>query len=1080
MGKEFEYLLDTVLNRGIKHFEIISAIQTMVLQEYTTRYPENPGGVEVIVNENTGDVRLMLSKTDITPADFSTIASQIALQVLIQKLKKSEDEISQHSQISPSSPAFQVPKESESDIYMGAINWVLSFLFWAYNGFYIVLISLYFLYSTFSKSYREEIGSLFLDGGLARRFTVLIILAVPCLSFYIAYKLQKTKKELQINKIIFQFELPLIIILIFSLFVLENAPLAVWFFINIIIFFIGIFFLDSLKIKTYSLRQKWVIFILKQAILISAVYLIFLYLFIIPILIKTSISYISVHFIFADIFAIFLRLILIILCGLLLAFPFLITYLIFKSFRYAQLDLAKEVSTEKLKRANIIIALAWIFLVFVFSYQPNSGLVQKLEDYKSLENFEQREDIARQIIEKKSKIEKELTEISKEKSSYNIDKNNDFLKNAYRKEFKFDNTLAGIIQKAFIELAYPFVYQGTYDRYGEALLNYKYIFGYEFGQEGKIINQSKKIQLVSRKIHAVTEHQGALATVSIEEEFKNTVTANQEVVYEFSLPANAVIMDLKLGADLEFDGVIAPRGAAGKVYQAQLVQRRDPAILEQTGPRQYRLRVFPIPSKNDRTTLGGKNQKVKFSYVTEITSKGYALPIYSKKQNINIDDSTEISYYLDAQSVATNGDSPYVFNSSFTNDNLCNLSTVLEVKEKPVDYMPLQLAGEAEIKPVDNILAQLIPYKNFTELNASYRCDKEFGINLMGALKNSKFAVLFDASYENKDNLFLDDFINNLKTEENLLKNNTIDFYLFNDMLSKKRTLVKDQLDNLSDVIYFGTSEWTSQIKEIENQYDFIIVFTLDSKVLTQKDNLSANNKAPLYIIHKDNIVPPYSAEVSNYIMQSGGKVALNLNEVISHYVLTKQLRFKNSASHIAFNPYWIVSVPNYAQSYFDPQKALDFFYVKTNESDPLLYFIDKAYLDKVLSSYQGSLENDLKLADSFHYFSQKNHIVSPYSSLLALVNKQQMQELKNASQDRDRYSYEIPDTRSTTLQQSGKIEGWGSKEAPQYIPKDNGPVAIRYVSWFIIVNVGIIILAIVVRLILRYRKKYLKKTRKR
>ena len=64
------------------------------------------------------------------------------------------------------------------------------------------------------------------------------------------------------------------------------------------------------------------------------------------------------------------------------------------------------------------------------------------------------------------------------------------------------------------------------------------------------------------------------------------------------LPALRPITGLWLGASSEIAEadrfVVAPRGAAQQVYRAQVQRRIDPALLEQVGPEQYRLRAFPI------------------------------------------------------------------------------------------------------------------------------------------------------------------------------------------------------------------------------------------------------------------------------------------------------------------------------------------------------------------------------------------------------------------------------------------------------------------------------------------------------
>jgi len=95
---------------------------------------------------------------------------------------------------------------------------------------------------------------------------------------------------------------------------------------------------------------------------------------------------------------------------------------------------------------------------------------------------------------------------------------------------------------------------------------------------------------------------GAVAT-TITYEFQNTTTTNQEVVFSVILPnAESAMTDLRLGLNLEYTGAIAPRGAAAKVYQDSLRRNTDPALLEQTGPVSYRLRVFPVPSTSDAKT----------------------------------------------------------------------------------------------------------------------------------------------------------------------------------------------------------------------------------------------------------------------------------------------------------------------------------------------------------------------------------------------------------------------------------------------------------------------------------------------
>ncbi len=134
---------------------------------------------------------------------------------------------------------------------------------------------------------------------------------------------------------------------------------------------------------------------------------------------------------------------------------------------------------------------------------------------------------------------------------------------------------------------------------------------------------------------------GAVKT-TITYEFQNTSMTNQEVVYSIILPnTESVMTDLRLGLNLEYTGAIAPRGAAAKVYADSLRRNTDPALLEQTGPVSYRLRVFPVLSMNDPKTQG--RQRVQYSYVSPLGNDD-TLTLIPKTDilNLHLTDKSEI------------------------------------------------------------------------------------------------------------------------------------------------------------------------------------------------------------------------------------------------------------------------------------------------------------------------------------------------------------------------------------------------------------------------------------------------------
>ncbi|MEM6730616.1 MAG: TIGR02921 family PEP-CTERM protein [Myxococcota bacterium] len=110
---------------------------------------------------------------------------------------------------------------------------------------------------------------------------------------------------------------------------------------------------------------------------------------------------------------------------------------------------------------------------------------------------------------------------------------------------------------------------------------------------------ARTVRVAERK-HTTSIH-GAWAELELYERYVNVTDEQQEVVYSFSLPEGAAVTGLWLGETSDkasaFRFEIAPRGAARRVYEREVQRRVDPALLEQTGPLQYRLRAFPIPAR---------------------------------------------------------------------------------------------------------------------------------------------------------------------------------------------------------------------------------------------------------------------------------------------------------------------------------------------------------------------------------------------------------------------------------------------------------------------------------------------------
>jgi putative PEP-CTERM system integral membrane protein len=147
--------------------------------------------------------------------------------------------------------------------------------------------------------------------------------------------------------------------------------------------------------------------------------------------------------------------------------------------------------------------------------------------------------------------------------------------------------------------------------------------------------------------------QGDWADVELYEVYVNQTGQRQEVVYYFSLPEAAVLTGLWLGNSPDknsaFTHQVAPRGAAQATYRNEVRRNVDPALLEQIGPRQYRLRVFPIePRQWDWDSNMGRSQLLAapplhlwLSYRTMGVNGQWPLPQLAEKRNVFWDDNTE-------------------------------------------------------------------------------------------------------------------------------------------------------------------------------------------------------------------------------------------------------------------------------------------------------------------------------------------------------------------------------------------------------------------------------------------------------
>ena len=156
------------------------------------------------------------------------------------------------------------------------------------------------------------------------------------------------------------------------------------------------------------------------------------------------------------------------------------------------------------------------------------------------------------------------------------------------------------------------------------------------------------------------EVDGPAAEVTWREAYVNRTFDNREVLYYFELPETAVVTGLWLGSTEDrnsaFKYRVSPRGAAQQVYKAQVRRSVDPALLEQVGPRQYRLRVFPVEGAPVSRGRPGEGAPLYMwlRYRTRPVAGRWPLPRILEARNAFFDRRTELT--LNGESVGRSGD----------------------------------------------------------------------------------------------------------------------------------------------------------------------------------------------------------------------------------------------------------------------------------------------------------------------------------------------------------------------------------------------------------------------------------------
>ncbi|MEB3216541.1 MAG: TIGR02921 family PEP-CTERM protein [Nostocales cyanobacterium 94392] len=504
----------------------------------------------------------------------------------------------------------------------------------------------------------------------------------------------------------------------------------------------------------------------------------------------------------------------------------------------------------------------------------------------------------------------------------------------------------------------------------------------------------KKVWLESQQV--TVKENGDRAEVELYEVYKNQTPEVQEIFYYFSLPESAVITGLWLGdtSDLNkrFEFVVSPRGAAQKVYNSQVRRERpvDPALLEQVGPRNYRLRAFPIPRNNvqqiENQPPVPTEMNLWLTYQVMVQDKGVALPILGEKRNIFWTDKTK--RIRNGKQVKIDKD---VWLEDFItlfpvedygNKNRRDTENTEERDKKRLVMLDSDRSNTKKFKPKSHEINLSEGYK----ITAKPLSNQDYSLP-----ENKRFALVIDSSRSMGSHV--KELSQNLTWLQKYLKNNDVDLYI---TASGKAT--PQRLDNIrkfkaDKFTFYGslqTPQMLTQFNQLqgETSYDAILLLTDAGNYELAKNNKDVPNiPAPLWIVHNGELPPAYTDGIIKAIQDSGGGVSTSLTEVLQR--IATKTTLGESVIDVVDGYAWYLE-----QSDNNSTEQSDFQQLAARQ------------LIRGLSK-QVKLDN-LESLDAIHAIAKKYKLVSPYSSMLVLVNDEQRRLLKEAEAAKERFDRKL------------------------------------------------------------------------
>ncbi|MBU2713688.1 TIGR02921 family PEP-CTERM protein [Zooshikella harenae] len=553
-----------------------------------------------------------------------------------------------------------------------------------------------------------------------------------------------------------------------------------------------------------------------------------------------------------------------------------------------------------------------------------------------------------------------------------------------------DTDLANYSQKWFNLLALPFLYDGNDFREDKQKAEdlYQQFFDLPIEKRehdailtaiqttwereemaaGLINRLNRHVRLISQAIHI--KPSGDIAEINIRQRFENQTSNNHEIVMHFALPDDAVLTGLWLSDDennpRKYPAVVAPRGAAQQVYNDEVKRRIDPSILEQVGPRQYRLRAFPaLPRRCRLETVflfadeRCKSQPllVEIAYITPANKQGkWPLPQLLDNRNMYWDDSLQITV-----------------NDQWVDSGSHGLPETVTLNSN-------ETKKKAHIAVIDDtyLLAEPIKDEFNFEAEQTKRLNMGILVDSSKSMQQQQDAIIQTSTW----------------LQEKGIQHT---FYQCNNGC-KILTADKNSFNFFGNIQPLQQlSQWQKEVKL--NQYNALIMLTDEgSYELESSANTDHFSNIPLWLVHLNGKLPyAYHDDMLALLRKNQGGTTVTLREAIYKLILKQNA---SSDRYLSDNKRLILITDHY-KWYILPQKGS----FQVNEKGPFTRIASRQWLNYLSQIHDISKP---EILDKLHSIAVEQHIVTDYSSMLALVNERQKRLLKEAEGKEDRFDREV------------------------------------------------------------------------